>query len=84
MGRIQSTRITGDTNVQSAGPCVYNGYTLSPTGTVSDSRTVSVYADNTGTGTTNLIARYVITPSSTIPIGATFVIGTKNVRIGLI
>lgn len=66
MGRIQSTRITADTNVQSASPCVYNGYILSPTGTVNDSRTVSVYADNTGTGTTNLIARYVITPSSTI------------------
>jgi hypothetical protein len=42
-----------------------NGYTLSPTGTVSDSRTVSVYADNTGTGTTNLVARYSISPPNT-------------------
>tara|TARA_Y100001938_G_C7869431_1_gene319522 strand:+ start:34 stop:348 length:315 start_codon:yes stop_codon:yes gene_type:complete len=61
MGRIQSTRITGDTNVQSASPCVFNGFILSPTGALgegADTRVVSVYADNTGTGTTNLIARY--------------------------
>lgn len=60
MGRIQSTRITGDTNVQSASPCVYNGFILTATGSLAAgaNRTISVYADNTGTGTTNLIARY--------------------------
>ena len=65
MGRIQSTRITGnDTNVQatSHSPCVYNGFILTPTGALgaAPTRTISVYADNTGTGTTNLIARYVV------------------------
>ena len=61
MGRIQSTRITGDTNVQSASPCVYNGFILSPTGALAEgvpTIVISVYADNTGTGTTNLVARY--------------------------
>lgn len=62
MGRIQSTRVTGDSNVQltAQSPCVYNGFILTPTGTLAagQARTVSVYADNTGTGTTNLIARY--------------------------
>lgn len=60
MGRIQSTRITGDTNVQSASPCVYNGFILSPTDALGAgaTRVISVYADNTGTGTTNLVARY--------------------------
>ena len=60
MGRIQSTRITADTNVQSAAPCVFNGFILSPTGALGAgaTRVISVYADNTGTGTTNLLARY--------------------------
>jgi hypothetical protein len=60
MGRIQSTRITGDTNVQSTSPCVFNGFILSPTGALGAgmARVISVYADNTGTGTTNLLARY--------------------------
>ena len=68
MGRIQSTRITDNTNVvlTADSPCVYNGIILTPTGSISSARTVSIYADNTGTGTTNLVARYVITPSSTI------------------
>ena len=79
MGRIQSSRITGDTNIVLTGesPCVYNGVILTPTDTISAAITVSstasttstvssIYADNTGTGTTNLVARYVCTPSSTI------------------
>tara|TARA_X000001036_G_C20437818_1_gene707997 strand:- start:174 stop:473 length:300 start_codon:yes stop_codon:yes gene_type:complete len=68
MGRIQSTRITADTNVAltADSPCVYNGFILSPTDTVSAAVTVSVYADNTGTGTANLLARYVCTPSSSV------------------
>ena len=68
MGRIQSTRITSDTDVQltASSPCVFNGVILTPTDTISAAVTVSIYADNTGTGTTNLVARYVCTPSSTI------------------
>tara|TARA_R100001015_G_C4631032_1_gene193199 strand:+ start:320 stop:637 length:318 start_codon:yes stop_codon:yes gene_type:complete len=62
MGRIQSTRITDNTNVvpTAESPCVYNGFILSPTGALGAgaARTISVYSDNTGTGTTNLIARY--------------------------
>ena len=69
MGRIQSTRITGDSNVQltAQSPCVYNGFILTPTGALGagQQRTVSVYADNTGTGTTNLVARYSILPLDT-------------------
>ena len=66
MGRIQSSRITADTNVQTVGPCVYNGFILRATGGSAAGTTISVYADNTGTGTSNLIARYVLTPSSTL------------------
>ena len=68
MGRIQTSRITGDTNIvpTAESPCVYNGIILTPTDTIGAAVTVSIYADNTGTGTTNLVARYVCTPSSTI------------------
>ena len=65
MGRIQSSRITGDTNVQSAGPCVYNGFILRATDENAAGSVVSIYADNTGTGTTNLVARYSILPLDT-------------------
>jgi hypothetical protein len=65
MGRIQSTRITADTNVQSASPCVYNGFILRATGGSAAGTTISVYADNTGTGTTNLLVRYSISPPNT-------------------
>ena len=62
MGRIQSTRITDNTNVVLTGdsPCVFNGFLANPIGALAlgSSRVFSVYADNTGTGTTNLIARY--------------------------
>ena len=62
MGRIQSTRITDNTNVVLTGdsPCVFNGFLANPIGALAlgSSRVFSVYADNTGTGTTNLVARY--------------------------
>ena len=66
MGRIQSTMITGDTNVQSAGPCVYNGFILRATGASAANTFVSIYADNTGTGTTNLVARYSMAPTAPV------------------
>ena len=67
MGRIQSSRITGDTNIVLTGesPCVYNGFILRATGGSAVGTVVSVYADNTGTGTTNLVARYSISSPNT-------------------
>lgn len=71
MGRIQSTRITATTNVVETlssshnftdNQCVFNGLVISaidadlPTGALGFS-TISVYSDNTGTGTTNLVFR---------------------------
>tara|TARA_R100000951_G_scaffold116803_1_gene131241 strand:- start:11496 stop:11792 length:297 start_codon:yes stop_codon:yes gene_type:complete len=67
MGRIQSKRITADTNIIPASNIgVFNGVILTPTDTISAAVTISIYADNTGNGTTNLVARYVLTPSSTL------------------
>ena len=64
MGRIQSTRITDNTNVvpTAESPCVFNGFLINQIGALAlgSNRVVSVYADNTGTGTTNLVARYTL------------------------
>ena len=62
MGRISSVRITADTNVvlTAESPVVFNGFTITPTGALGAgaTRTISVYADNSGTGTANLIKKY--------------------------
>jgi len=71
MGRIQSDRVTADTNIVEIlnstfsnrnNPCVFNGVVISaidselPTGAPGPS-TISIYSDNTGSGTTNLVFR---------------------------
>ena len=65
MGRLQSTRIEADTNVikevdgGKRNPCVYRGFILTANGGAPNPNiTISVYGDNSGTGTTNLVAQY--------------------------
>lgn len=74
MGRIQSKRATADTNIvellpstltsRRENPCVFGGFVfnvIDPTATIGDgsgNQIVSIYSDNTGTGTTNLVMRF--------------------------
>lgn len=76
MGRIQSKRVTADTNIvellpssltsRRDNPCVFSGFVMNviapadPIGSGGQNQVVSVYSDNTGTGTTNLIMRFTL------------------------
>lgn len=76
MGRIQSKRATADTDIvellpstltsRRENPCVFAGFIFnvidpaSPVGDGSSNQIVSIYSDNTGTGTTNLVARFTL------------------------
>lgn len=77
MGRIQSKRATADTNIvellpssltsRRENPCTFGGFIFnaidptSPVGDGSGNQIISIYSDNTGTGTTNLVARFSLT-----------------------
>tara|TARA_R100000005_G_C4981627_1_gene191233 strand:+ start:513 stop:866 length:354 start_codon:yes stop_codon:yes gene_type:complete len=83
MGRIQSKRITGDTNVvellpaslssRRENPCTFAGIVVSAIdadATIGDGtgdQIISIYSDNTGTGTTNLVMRISLIISNTNP-----------------
>ena len=76
MGRIQSKRATADTNIvellpssltsRRENPCTFGGFVfnvIDPTATIGSggaNQIVSIYSDNTGTGTTNLIMRFTL------------------------
>lgn len=81
MGRIQSKRVNADANIvellpssltsRRENPCVFSGFVInvidptSPIGAGGPSQIISVYSDNTGTGTTNLVMRITLTLSGT-------------------
>jgi hypothetical protein len=83
MGRIQINRATADTNIvellpssltsRRENPCVFAGIivnAIDADATIGDGtgdQIISIYSDNTGTGTTNLIVRFSLILSATNP-----------------
>ena len=83
MGRIQSKRIAANTNVVELLPAALSSRRENPSifagiivnaidadATIGDGtgdQIISVYSDNTGTGTTNLVARFSLILSATNP-----------------